>query len=102
MYWIELNIARCRQQMTFIQNTRAEPTLEQVPMYVLRKVFPARIPAVGFAYRSGEIIRVFGHHNQVDVVGHQTPRQNLNAEAIQLLGEHVKIYTAILIGTEDW
>ena len=101
MYGIEFDVACSCDQMIFIQNTRTKATLKKIAMHTIREVFHPCIAAVSFAYRSSENPRVLRNRNQMSVICHQAPRQNLDTKPVELFGENFKVCFAILIAVED-
>lgn len=98
---IEAHSADGRDQVRLVHRDGGEAALKQVPGPA-----PARIDEVGVApmcLADGAVETIFtlGHHNEVDVVGHQTVGPDRDARPLRLLGQEIAIDLLIAVLEED-
>ena len=100
---IEFHMTGSSQQMALIQNTRSQATLKKVAAHTIGKVFHACIASMRLANRSREYRRIFRNHDQMSVIRHQLPSENIDAEAVQLFvfGHKIEVGSSITIGLEN-
>jgi hypothetical protein len=94
---IQFHVPRRRKQVIFVQDARAEPSLEELPAYAFREVLQSGIAPVRFAERPGKRGLLMGDGYDMDVVGHKAPAEDVHAEAPCLLGKEPKVSAAFLI-----
>ena len=70
---VERDIAQGCEQVRLVHRHAAEPALPEVAGALLASMDPPGIGAVDLGERGAQGIDMVGHHDQVDVVGHQDP-----------------------------
>ena len=78
-----------------------KPFLEQVPPHAGAEVHVPGIASMGFPDRARERVHAHRDDDQVDMVGHQTPRPKLETAACAKLPEESQVLVAVLLGGED-
>jgi hypothetical protein len=94
---VGFDITRRGQQMGLIENTRREPPLPEVPTPPFAEVDHARISPVDLSDRSPESVRRLGHGDEMDVIGHEAIRQNLDFKGAAPMCKKFEVALVILI-----
>ena len=85
------------QEIINVKRAREEPPLKEVSPRTFTEVDTSGISFVGLANSLGEAMLMERDDNQVDVVCHQTPCQELDAVSPALLSKQVEVRCTIFV-----
>ena len=84
--------------MDFIQYAGTKTALEKIPAHVFVKIPHPCISAMGFPKGPAqEIPTLLGDSNEMNMVGHQAPRQNLDSITASFFSDKVEVGFSICI-----
>ncbi len=98
---ILLNVTHCRPQVFVVQRAGIVTTSENVPTPA---VLPVNILGIHQMHRAHDISQVFTIlrcHDQMQVIAHQTVRQNSQVFTTGILSQNAEIRPAIVVVQED-
>jgi hypothetical protein len=101
-HWVEFDIARGGQQVWLIEDEGGEPPLPQMASPPLSEVDHSGVTPMGFADRSTQTVGRLGDSDEVDMVGHQAVRPDLNVVDAARLRHQFQVRLIILIAKERW
>ena len=97
---IEFDVACRRQQVRLVHDEGCKPSLPQVSPPFLAEVDAPRIAPMSLANGTRQSIFRPRHRNQMNVIGHQAVRPNVDAALAAPLGHQIQVGRIIVVAKE--
>jgi hypothetical protein len=100
MHRVEFHVPRRGQQMRLIEHAQCGPALPEMTTPPFAKVDHARVTAMDLSDRLSQSIARLGHGDQMDMIGHQAVRQNLDLDGAATLCKKADVALIVLVTKE--